>query len=120
MYTNAVMYGDAAFVHRDSGDHDHVTAIVYPNPEWAPELGGETLFYAESGEIVEACEPRPGRICVFHGSIMHKGSPPGRLFWGARYTTAFKFQPLEPHRSPGKGFSHRSPPPCDETDPPPN
>jgi len=96
IYTNAVMFGDAAFVHRDSSDLDHVTVLVYPNPEWAPELGGETVFYSESGEIVEAVEPRPGRICLFHGNILHKGSPPSRLLWGCRYTTAFKFAPEAP------------------------
>ena len=98
-YTNAVMMGDVAFVHRDScgqatcdtcGPND-VTALLYPNPEWAPEFGGETVFYDEAGEIVEAVEPRCGRIVLFQGSIQHKGSPPNRIFVGARYTTTFKF-----------------------------
>merc|ERR1719401_3205914 len=104
MYTNSVMFGDAAFVHRDSCEPEHVTALVYPNPEWASELGGETIFYDESGEIVEAVEPRPGRLVIFRGCILHKGSPPSRLFWGARYTTAFKFaaeeQPPSFHEAP--------------------
>mmetsp|Transcript_17206 Transcript_17206/g.37020 ORF Transcript_17206/g.37020 Transcript_17206/m.37020 type:complete len:344 (-) Transcript_17206:194-1225(-) len=100
VYTNAVMYGDAAFVHRDSCEDQHVTAIVYPNPDWASELGGETIFYDEAGEIAEAVEPRAGRVVLFRGCIQHKGSPPSRLFWGSRYTTAFKFaeydDPLQP------------------------
>lgn len=94
IYTNAVMYGDAAFAHRDANDSDHVTALVYPNPDWSSELGGETVFYDENGEAVLAVEPRPGRVCIFHGCIQHKGSPPSRLFWGSRYTTAFKFAPV--------------------------
>eukprot|EP00747_Dinoflagellata_sp_TGD_P168372 gnl/TRDRNA2_/TRDRNA2_194590_c0_seq1.p1 gnl/TRDRNA2_/TRDRNA2_194590_c0~~gnl/TRDRNA2_/TRDRNA2_194590_c0_seq1.p1 ORF type:complete len:345 (+),score=44.37 gnl/TRDRNA2_/TRDRNA2_194590_c0_seq1:89-1123(+) len=94
-YTNSVMCGDVAFVHRDSCDESHVTALLYPNPEWAPELGGETVFYSEDGEIVEAVEPRCGRLVLFHGCIQHKGSPPTRLFFGSRYTTAFKFSPEE-------------------------
>lgn len=98
IYTNAVMFGDVAFVHRDSNEHDHVTCIVYPNPEWSSELGGETVFYDENNEIVESVEPRPDRICLFHGSIQHKGSPPGRLFYGSRYTMAFKFSADEPGR----------------------
>jgi len=105
IYTNAVMYGDAAFVHRDANDADHVTALVYPNPNWSSELGGETVFYDESGEAVVAVEPRPGRVCLFHGCIQHKGSPPSRLFWGSRYTTAFKFAPVmhEAYRKEGGG-----------------
>lgn len=119
IYTNAVMFGDAAFVHRDSCDNEHVTALVYPNPEWSSELGGETIFYDEGGEIVEAVEPRPGRLCLFHGSIMHKGSPPGRLFWGARYTTAFKFAPEDLPPTTRQGlFSRRLPNPGDDADDP--
>jgi len=94
IYTNAIMYGDAAFMHRDANDTDHVTALVYPNPDWSSEMGGETVFYDERGEAIVAVEPRAGRVCVFHGCIQHKGSPPSRLFWGSRYTTAFKFAPV--------------------------
>lgn len=96
IYTNAIQFGDVGFVHRDSGESEHVTALFYPNPEWAPELGGETVFYDEGGEIVEAVEPRPGRLVLFRGCILHKGSVPTRLLWGSRYTTAFKFAPEEP------------------------
>mmetsp|Transcript_41750 Transcript_41750/g.75797 ORF Transcript_41750/g.75797 Transcript_41750/m.75797 type:complete len:286 (-) Transcript_41750:24-881(-) len=92
-YTNAVLYGDVAFVHQDSNNSDHVTALLYPNPEWSSELGGETIFYGPDGEIAAAVEPRPGRLVLFHGIIPHKGSPPSRLFFGSRYTTAFKFAP---------------------------
>lgn len=92
IYTNAVMFGDVAFPHRDSDDDDSVTALFYPNPEWVPEYGGETIFYDDTGEIADAVAPAPGRLCIFHGCIQHKGSPPSRLFWGGRYTTAIKFQ----------------------------
>eukprot|EP00930_Biecheleria_cincta_P088349 TRINITY_DN77583_c0_g1_i1.p1 TRINITY_DN77583_c0_g1~~TRINITY_DN77583_c0_g1_i1.p1 ORF type:complete len:292 (-),score=55.62 TRINITY_DN77583_c0_g1_i1:273-1148(-) len=95
LYTNAVQFGDVGFVHRDANDKEHVTALIYANPEWAPELGGETIFYDERGEPAEAVQPAPGRVVLFHGSILHKGSPPGRLFQGNRYTTAFKFVPVE-------------------------
>eukprot|EP00419_Tripos_fusus_P033729 CAMPEP_0172759448 /NCGR_PEP_ID=MMETSP1074-20121228/167768_1 /TAXON_ID=2916 /ORGANISM="Ceratium fusus, Strain PA161109" /LENGTH=252 /DNA_ID=CAMNT_0013593243 /DNA_START=37 /DNA_END=792 /DNA_ORIENTATION=- len=89
-YTNARYFGDVGFQHRDSDRRSCVTGLVYPNASWAPELGGETIFYDEAGHAVESCEPRPGRIAIFNGSILHRGSPPGRLFVGARYTTAFK------------------------------
>lgn len=111
IYTNSVMYGDVAFVHRDSSDTSHVTALVYPNPEWKSELGGETVFYYESGEIAASVEPKPGRMCIFQGNIQHKGSPPGRLFYGSRYTTAFKFSPPEPEDPPPPGPGPPQPPP---------
>lgn len=105
MYTNGVLFGDVAFVHRDSSDHTNVTVLVYPNPEWRPEFGGETMFYDEGGEIIETVEPREGRIVLFHGSILHKGSAPGRLFHDTRYTTAFKFSPEDlPQAPPRQGL----------------
>jgi len=93
IYTNAVTYGDVAFSHQDSNCPRSVTVILYPNPEWSSEMGGETIFYDDSGEIAAAVEPKPGRIAAFHGAIWHKGSPPSRLFWDTRYTMAFKFAP---------------------------
>lgn len=95
IYTNAITYGDVAFTHQDSFETDHVTILLYPNPEWASELGGETIFYDEGGSTGLSIEPRPGRICLFHADIQHKGSPPSRLFFGPRFTTAFKFAPDE-------------------------
>jgi len=102
IYTNALLFGDVAFAHRDALDERHVTALAYPNPEWAHEFGGETLFYDEHGEIVDAVEPWPGRLVLFKGTILHKGSPPSRLVWGTRFTTAFKFGPLEDEPAPGR------------------
>jgi len=95
VYTNAVLFGDVAFMHRDSDSDDHITALLYPNlePEWRAEMGGETVFYDEDREIIDAVEPRPGRLCLFTGSILHKGSPPGRLVYESRFTTAFKYSP---------------------------
>merc|ERR1719440_825037 len=89
-------------MHRDSDSGDHVTALLYPNlePEWRAEFGGETVFYDEDREIVDAVEPRPGRLCLFTGSILHKGSPPGRLVYESRFTTAFKFSPSERQQQP--------------------
>jgi hypothetical protein len=93
IYTNAVLFGDVGFVHRDHCDHEHATVLLYPCLKWVSEYGGETFFYDEQGEIIEAVEPRPGRLVVFHGSILHKGAAPSRLVFGSRYTTAFKFAP---------------------------
>ena len=34
--------------------HTYIEVIAYPNPEWASELGGETLWYDEAGEIQDS------------------------------------------------------------------
>lgn len=110
IYTNAMAFGDCALMHRDSerrgnassGDAatsssiENVTALFYANPDWETGYGGETVFFSESGDAVEAVLPRPGRLLLFAASIQHVGRPPSRLFWGQRYTLAIKFvaQPL--------------------------
>lgn len=111
VYTNAVLFGDVAFMHRDSDSDDHITALLYPNmaPAWRAEFGGETLFYDEDREIIDAVEPRAGRLCIFSGSLLHKGSPPGRLVYESRFTTAFKFSPVERQPQPVRRDSERRP-----------
>ena len=37
IYTNAMMFGDVAHIHRD-GNSEGVTALLYPNEQWAPSL----------------------------------------------------------------------------------
>ena len=51
-YTNALSYGDSMFQHQDATsltkyiDRDvFVTALIYPNPSWHVDWGGETVFY---------------------------------------------------------------------------
>lgn len=121
VYTNAILFGDVAFMHRDSDSDDHITALLYPNlePEWRAEFGGETVFYDESREIIDAVEPRPGRLCLFTGSILHKGSPPGRLVYESRFTTAFKFSPVEHEHAGGSKHSLQKASEGDDSDPEP-
>ena len=46
IYTNAMLFGDVSYIHRDGGP-ENVTALLYPNEEWRPELSGETCFFSE-------------------------------------------------------------------------
>jgi Rps23 Pro-64 3,4-dihydroxylase Tpa1-like proline 4-hydroxylase len=85
-------YGDHYTAHIDNPQG--VTAIYFANGEWRDEWQGETLFYAE-GEAVTAVVPRPGRIALLPGDMVHRVGAPSRLFAGARYTIAFKFNTTE-------------------------
>eukprot|EP00929_Paragymnodinium_shiwhaense_P023060 TRINITY_DN14529_c0_g1_i3.p2 TRINITY_DN14529_c0_g1~~TRINITY_DN14529_c0_g1_i3.p2 ORF type:complete len:229 (-),score=52.43 TRINITY_DN14529_c0_g1_i3:454-1140(-) len=90
IHTNAMMYGDVAFVHQTGNNtEDVVTALVFPCADWQSEQGGETFFYKSDGEIVTAIEPKPGRIALFDGCILHKASQPSRLVFGSKFSTEF-------------------------------
>lgn len=92
-YTNVASYGDMLFTHTDClpgmGD---LTALWYICDEWDIEWGGETVFYDQHGELVAAARPRPGRLVVFDGAILHAGRPPSRICYKPRYTFAIKFE----------------------------
>jgi len=37
--------------------------------------------------------PKPGRLVIFDGSILHAGRPPNRSCYAPRYTLAYKLEP---------------------------
>lgn len=92
-YTNVASYGDMLFTHVDCTPDQHdLTALWYMCSTWDIEWGGETMFYDAAGEVACAVTPRPGRLVVFDGAILHAGRPPNRICYGPRYTFAIKFE----------------------------
>lgn len=92
-YTNVASFGDMLFTHTDCLPDQHdLTALWYLCDEWNLEWGGETVFYDRDGELSAAVRPRPGRLVVFDGSILHAGRPPSRICYKPRYTFAIKFE----------------------------
>jgi len=88
-HSNLHLYGDMQFPHIDSADG--VTAIYYANPEWKESWFGETVFYDESREPVCTVAPKPGRLAVFDGAIVHRAGVPSRECYVPRISVAFKF-----------------------------
>ena len=90
-YTNVAGYGDVLFTHADClpGQRD-ITALWFICSEWDIEWGGETVFFDGDGEIACAVRPRPGRLVLFDGDILHAGRPPSRICFHPRYTLAIK------------------------------
>lgn len=92
-YCNHAAYGDMLFTHTDSQPGQRgLTALWYVAPEWDVEWGGETMFYDSRQDAVAAVTPKPGRLAVFDGSIVHAGRPPNRICYAPRYTLAFKLE----------------------------
>lgn len=93
-YCNHAAYGDVLFTHTDAQPGSKgLTALWYIAPEWNVEWGGETLFYNSDQDAEAVVTPRPGRLVIFDGSILHAGRPPNRNCYAPRYTLAFKLEP---------------------------
>lgn len=96
-YVNCSVYGDAYDIHRDCAPHErHVTALYYANLEWQPDWGGETIYYNDEGDAEFAITPRPGRLVIARGALLHRGNVPTRSCYEERYTLAYKLNSVSP------------------------
>jgi hypothetical protein len=89
MHCNMHLYGDVQHPHTDLANG--VTAVYFANPHWETNWMGETIFYNDDGEPLYAVLPKPGRLAVFNGEILHRGGVPSRECFEARISIAFKF-----------------------------
>lgn len=96
-YVNCSVYGDAYYIHRDCAAHErHVTALYYANLEWQPDWGGETIYYNDEEDAAFAISPRPGRLVIARGALLHRGNVPTRSCYQERYTLAYKLNAVSP------------------------
>jgi hypothetical protein len=90
-YVNSSVYGDSYYVHRDCPENEsHVTALYYANLEWQADWGGDTIFYNDDYDAELVVSPRPGRVVVARGAILHRGTVPTRACYEERLTLAYK------------------------------
>jgi hypothetical protein len=102
-YLNIMSFGDEGFTHIDGGVEDNViTCIIYMNPEWHSQWGGETAFYDGeftddfgdswyyNHDIVKSVLPRCGRVILFEGHIPHSVRPISKKCYMERRTLMFK------------------------------
>jgi hypothetical protein len=96
-YVNCSVYGDAYYVHRDCVAYErHVTALYYANLEWQPDWGGETIYYNDDEDAELVISPRPGRLVIARGAVLHRGNVPTRSCYEERYTLAYKLNSVSP------------------------
>ena len=89
-YANAHTFGVEGYPHTDSRLPGNYTAILYLNPIWVPEWAGETVFFNDEGEISKAVLPKPGRLVVFDGRVLHAARGLSRICPAMRVTLMFK------------------------------
>jgi SM-20-related protein len=79
VYANAHTFGVEGYVHTDSDDsQNYFTIIYYAHHYWEPNWAGETIFLEESGDVISAVYPKPGRIVFFRGATQHVARAPSR------------------------------------------
>ena len=63
--------------HIDSieGTSDELTIMVFPNPEWCQEWGGQFQIL-DKDRVIETHEYKPGRIIIFPAYVSHRGLGP--------------------------------------------
>ena len=99
-YVNCSVFGDSYYAHRDCGvQEQHVTALYYANLVWNIDWGGETIYYNDEEEAEIVVTPRPGRLVIARGAVLHRGNVPTRICYDQRYTLAYKLNSLGPRQS---------------------
>ena len=88
-YINHSVYGDAYYMHRDLSA---VTVLYYANLFWEGDWGGETIYFDDNSDAQIVVSPRPGRMVVARGPILHRGTVPARDCKEARLTIACKLR----------------------------
>lgn len=89
-YANAHTYGTEGYPHLDARQPDFFTTIFYVNPVWKPDWAGETVFFNADRDIAKAVLPKPGRLVIFPGNILHVARGLSRACPAMRVTLMFK------------------------------
>ena len=98
VFVNGQTYGLENAIHTDRPDPEEgwYTALLYINPKWHVDWGGETVFYNQSrSDIIYAVVPKPGRLVFFDARHHHWGRPPTRNTNDLRVSVAFCLTRLE-------------------------
>ena len=91
VYINSHGSGEMVYPHVDSVTPEMVTVLLYANREWDTRWGGETVFYNDQSDAVACVTPRPGRMVLMNGSLMHRATPPLRGCSEDRLVLVFKY-----------------------------
>lgn len=92
IFINGQTYGLENAIHTDCPNDDEgwYTVLLYLNPKWHVDWGGETVFYNKPRtDITYAVVPKPGRIVFFDARHHHWGRAPTRNTQDIRVTMAF-------------------------------
>lgn len=96
-YVNGYTYGTDGYPHYEMtspGAAEERTIIIYCCPRWEPAWGGETMFFDSDGDVSAAVLPKPGRVVVLRGDVLHVARAPSRFCPIDRRVLVFKASTL--------------------------
>lgn len=102
MYFNGHTFGTDGSPHTDTDREGELTTILYLNPGWKPEFGGETVIFDDSGNIADAVMPKANRLLAFPSNKLHAPRPLSKLFPLLRVVLVAKLGIAD---RPGAGFT---------------
>ena len=98
-WINGHTYGLGDTIHSDQDENGSgvcdwneakgITWLLYCNPQWSPDAGGETKFYRKNGDLLKSVSAMPGRLIAFDPRLLHKGESPSRYCPDLRVTLTF-------------------------------
>lgn len=92
-YTNSHTYGVEGYPHTDSRRAEDKTLLIYMNPHWQRDWGGETTVY-NNDEIAHAELPKYNNGLIFNGADWHSARSVTRICPAQRITLMFKYSAL--------------------------
>jgi hypothetical protein len=88
LYCNGHPFGTSGTFHKDYGNDQGRTFLLYANDSWEQEWDGKTVF--EIGDTYHYSEFVPNSAIIFPGNILHRAEGTSRSFTGLRKTVAWK------------------------------
>jgi SM-20-related protein len=89
-YANAHTFGVEGYLHTDSDYRNNYTAVVYLNPVWKAEWAGELILFDRKRDAFCAVSPKPGRVAIIPGDVVHAARAVSRECPAIRVSLAFK------------------------------
>ncbi len=74
-HINCIQAGERRHPHIDAPHADLVVGVAVLNERWERDWHGELSFY-DGDDIALTVAPRPGRLVLFHGRLLHRGGVP--------------------------------------------
>ena len=104
VYFNGTTTSMASAAHIDAREHNVYVMLVYLNPEWHIQWGGQTVFLNTYFDVdaqemrgdnrTKSYFPRFNLGLCFPGNIIHLAEAPTRDYYGLRLTLAYRFKIL--------------------------
>lgn len=105
VYVNGSTTNMASSAHVDAREKDVYIFMIYMNPDWYMQWGGQTVFCNKTWNTEKqqwndgtadtvSFFPKPNSALYFPGNIVHLADAPSRFFLGLRTTIAYRVRKI--------------------------